>query len=118
MEDDVKVETVVKDEKVLIINSDYVSFFPIAVSLKKENILLTYCKSFQEAYTILEDKYDLIIIDEDNSNFDLFEFLDYCKEKELKKIVISSKKIDEDDYLEKQFIKNELLSKILNYLGR
>jgi signal transduction histidine kinase len=118
MEEDIKVETVVKDEKILVINSDYVSFFPIAVSLKKENILLTYCKSFQEAYTLLEDKYDLIIIDEDNSNFDLLDFLNYCEEKELKKIVISSKKIEEDDYLEKQFIKSELLGKILKYLGR
>ena len=118
MEEDIKIETVVKDEKILVINSDYVSFFPIAVSLKKENILLTYCKSFQEAYTSLEDKYDLIIIDEDNSNFDLLDFLNYCEEKGLKKIIISSKKIDEDDYLEKQFIKSELLGKILKYLGR
>lgn len=118
MEDDVKVETVVKDEKILVINSDYVSFFPIAVSLKKQNILLSYCKSFQEAYNLLEDKYDLIVIDEDNSDVDLFEFLDYCKEKELKKIVLSSKKIEEDDYLEKELVKSELLNKILNYLGR
>ena len=66
----------------------------------------------------MEDKYDLIIIDEDNSNFDLLDFLNYCEEKKLKKIVISSKKIDEDDYLEKQFIKSELLGKIMKYLGR
>jgi CheY-like chemotaxis protein len=115
---DAKVETAIKDEKVLVINSDYVTFFPIAVSLKKQNILLTYCKSFQEAYNILEEKYDLIIIDEDNSDIDVFEFLDYCKEKNLKKIVLSSKKIDEDDYLEKELVKSELLNKILNYIGR
>lgn len=118
MEDDVKAETEIKNEKILVINSDYVTFFPIAVTLKKQNVLLTYCKSFQEAYNILEEKYDLIIIDENNSDIDVFEFLDYCKEKELKKIVLSSKKIDEDDYLEKELVKNELLNKILNYLGR
>ena len=117
-ESDVKAETAIKDEKILVINSDYVSFFPIAVTLKKQNVLLTYCKSFQEAYNILEEKYDLIIIDENNSDIDVFEFLDYCKEKNLKKIVLSSKKIDEDDYLEKELVKNELLNKILNYLGR
>lgn len=107
-----------KDEKLLIINSDYVGFFPIAVLLRKQNFILTYCKSFEEAYDILKDKYDLVIIDEDNSDLDIFDFLDYCKEKELKKIVISSENIEEKDYLKKQFMKNELMNKILTYLGR
>lgn len=107
-----------KDEKLLIINSDYVVFFPIAVLLRKQNFILTYCKSFEEAYDILKDKYDLVIIDEDNSDLDIFDFLDYCKEKELKKIVISSENIEEKDYLKKQLMKNELMNKILTYLGR
>lgn len=107
-----------KDEKLLIINSDYVGFFPIAVLLRKQNFILTYCKSFEEAYDILKDKYDLVIIDEDNSDLDIFDFLDYCKEKELKKIVISSENIEEKDYLKKQLMKNELMNKILTYLGR
>jgi two-component system chemotaxis sensor kinase CheA len=110
--------TVKKDKKILIINSDFVSFFPIAVSLKKLDFILTYCKSFQEAYDVLEDNYDLVIIDEDNSNLDIIEFLDYCEEKKIKKIVLSSKKIDEIDYLEKQLLKNDLVNKILTYLGK
>ena len=105
-------------EKILVINSDYLAFFPIAVLLRKQNFILTYCKSFEEAYDILKDKYDLVIIDEDNSDLDIFDFLDYCKEIELKKIVISSENIEEKDYLKKQFIKNELMNKILIYLGR
>ena len=117
-ESNLKAEIEEKEEKILVINSDYVSFFPIAVSLKKQNVHLTYSKSFKEAYNLLEDKYDLIVIDEDNSDIDIFEFLDYCKEKELKKIVISSKKIEEEDYLEKELVKSELLNKILNCLGK
>ena len=107
-----------KDEKLLIINSDYVGFFPIAVLLRKQNFILTYCQSFVEAYALLKEKYDLVIIDEDNSNLDIFDFLDYCKEKGLKKIVISSENIEDEDYLKKQFMKNELMNKILTYLGK
>ena len=110
--------TLKKDEKILIINSDYVSFFPIAVALKKQNFILTYSQSFQDAYDILKDKYDLVIIDEDNSDLNMFEFLDYCKEKEMKNIVLSSENIKNDDYLEKQFVKSKLLNKILTYVGR
>ena len=110
--------TLKKDEKILIINSDYVSFFPIAVALKKQNFILTYSQSFQDAYDILKDKYDLVIIDEDNSDLHIFEFLDYCKEKEMKNIVLSSENIKNDDYLEKQFVKSKLLNKILTYVGR
>ena len=112
------INLVFKDEKILVINSEYLAFFPIAVLLRKQNFILTYCKSFEEAYDILKDKYDLVIIDEDNSDLDIFDFLDYCKEIELKKIVISSENIEEKDYVKKQFIKNELMNKILIYLGR
>jgi two-component system chemotaxis sensor kinase CheA len=59
-----------------------------------------------------------VIIYEDNSNLDIIEFLDYCEEKKIKKIVLSSKKIDEIDYLEKQLLKNDLVNKILTYLGK
>lgn len=119
MEESLKQEDniIKKDKKLLIINSDYVAFFPIAVLLRKQNFILTYCKSFEEAYDILKDRYDLVIIDEDNSDLDILDFLDYCKEKELKKIVISSEDIEEKDYLKKQLIKNELMNKILTYLG-
>ena len=120
MEDvNIKEETIIqKDEKILIINSDYVSFFPVAVILRKHNIILNYCKSFHEAYDTLEEKYDLVIVDEDNSDLDIFEFLDYCKEKNLKKIVISSKNEEDEDYIAKQDIKNKLVNKILEYIGR
>ena len=107
-----------KEEKILIINSDHIAFFPIAVLLRKQNFILTYCQSFVEAYSVLKEKYDLVIIDEDNSDLDIFDFLDYCKEKGLKKIVISSENIEDEDYLKKQFMKNELMNKILTYLGK
>jgi two-component system chemotaxis sensor kinase CheA len=120
MEDiNLKEENIIKkEEKVLIINTDYSSFFPIAVSLRKENISLSYCKSINEAYEMLKDIYDLVIIDEDNCDIDIFQFLDFCNEKQLNKIVLSSKKVDEKDYLEKQFMKDELFNKITKYLGR
>ena len=120
MEDvNIKEETIIqKDEKILIINSDYVSFFPVAVILRKHNIFLNYCKSFQEAYDILEEEYNLVVIDEDNSDLDIFEFLEYCEKKELKKIVISSKNEEDEDYIVKQDIKNKLVNKILEYIGR
>ena len=107
-----------KEEKILIINSDHIAFFTIAVLLRKQNFILTYCQSFVEAYSVLKEKYDLVIIDEDNSDLDIFDFLDYCKEKGLKKIVISSENIEDEDYLKKQFMKNELMNKILTYLGK
>jgi two-component system chemotaxis sensor kinase CheA len=120
--DDVKIDfenDANKEEKILVINSDHSFFFPIAVSLRKHNFILTYCKSFEEAYDILKDKYDLLIIDEDNTDNKIFEFIDYCENKELKKIILTSKKdIKEKDYVEKEFVKNELLNKILNYIGR
>ena len=71
-----------------------------------------------EIHHTLKEKYDLVIIDEDNSDLDIFDFLDYCKEKGLKKIVISSENIEDVDYLKKQFMKNELMNKILTYLGK
>lgn len=107
-----------KEEKIVIINSDYVSFFPVAVSLKKHNFILTYCKSFSEAYKLLDEEFSLLIIDEDNSDLEVFEFLDYCNNKNLKKIVLSSKSSTNKDYLEKEFIKSQLEKKILTYLGR
>jgi signal transduction histidine kinase len=109
---------IIKEEKILVINTDYSSFFPFAVSLRKENIVLNYSKSINEAYDILKDNYDLVIIDEDNCDIDIFQFLDFCNEKKLNKIVLSSKKVDEEDYLEKRFMKDELLNKITKYLGR
>jgi signal transduction histidine kinase len=114
-----KEENIIKKEvKILVINTEHTSFFPIAVSLRKENILLSYCKSITEAYEMLKDSYNLVIIDEDNCDIDIFEFIDYCKEKQLNKIILSSKKIEDEDYLDKQFMKNELLNKITNYLGK
>ena len=62
--------------------------------------------------------YDFKVNDEDKFNLDIFKFLDYCKEKGLKKIVLSSNKLEDEDYMEKQFIKNELLNKILTYIGK
>jgi DNA-binding response OmpR family regulator len=114
-----KEENIIKKEvKILVINTEHTSFFPIAVSLRKENILLSYCKSITEAYEMLKDSYNLVIIDEDNCDIDIFEFIDYCKEKQLNKIILSSKKIEDEDYLDKQFMKSELLNKITNYLGK
>lgn len=121
MEDvNIKEEKIISHEsKILIIKSDYSSFFPVAVALKKENFILTYCESFQEAYVILKDKYDLIVVYEDSLNMDILEFIDYCEDNELKKIIVSSKvNVGNEDYLEKQFVKNELFNKIVNYIGK
>ena len=80
-------------------------------------------KIFHHLATDLEDyakdEYDLVIIDEDNSDIKILDFIDYCEKKALKKIIITSKSDEkEEDYLEKNLAKNELLQKILNYIGR
>jgi two-component system chemotaxis sensor kinase CheA len=108
-----------KEKKILIINSDYASFFSVAVALKKENFVLNYCKSFQEAYLELKQNYDLIIIYDDNFNLDILDFVEYCEEKRLKKIIISSNiDVNNRDYLEKENVKNELFNKIINHIGK
>ena len=120
MEDvNIKEEIVIKiDLKILIINSDYASFFPIAVALKKEDFVLTYCKSFAEAYDLLKEKYNLIIVYEE-SNMEISEFIEFCEVKDLKKIIISSNiDVINEDYLEKKLVKNELFNKIINYIGK
>ena len=115
----IKEEKNIKEKNILILNNDYISFFPIAVALKKENFILTYCKSFQEAYIELKQKYDLVVVFDNNFDLDILDFIEYCEDKRLKKIIITSNvDIDNNDYLEKELVKNELFNKIVNHIGR
>ncbi|MBD3831084.1 MAG: hypothetical protein IE890_11460, partial [Arcobacter sp.] len=50
MDENVLEETKLKhEERILIINSDHSSFFPIAVSLKKQGVIIDYVNSFEES---------------------------------------------------------------------
>ena len=120
MEDlNVKEEQVVnKQSKIVVINNDYASFFSIAVTLKKQNILLNYAKSLNEAYEFLEEFYDLVIIDEDFVKTNLEKFTLFCEEKNTKLIILSSDEMKNDYYFDKKVIKTELLNKILLTLGK
>ena len=59
--EDINIEKtqIIKEKEILLINSDYEFFFPLAISLKKEDIKIDYCKSLDEFYEKLEKKYDL-----------------------------------------------------------
>jgi len=107
-----------KNEKILVIDSDYGSFFSIAVYLKKNEFILNYCKYLNEAREILEDsKHELIIIYEENFVTQMDDFLDYCNNNNLKFIVVGSAQ-ENEHYINKELVKTELLDKILNYLGK
>ena len=117
--DDVNVENniVEEEKKILVINSDYASFFSIAVFLKKQNINITYNKSLEDDYLLIKETYDLIVINMENYEFEIDDFISFCEENQLKYIVISSDEVN-DNYLKKELIKTELLNKILAYLGK
>lgn len=106
-----------KEEKILVVNSDYGSFFPIAVALKKQDIFLTYEKSLNEFYE-KKEQYDLILLYDENIEFQVPNFITFCKDNSLKFIIISSKNQEQEHYIKKEFIKTQLVDKILVYLGR
>ena len=97
-----------KEEKILVLNINHELFFPTAVSLKKDGLVLSYTKSFEETYMKLKDNFDLIIVDKNNLGEELSLFINYCENNDLKIIVINSEDYDKDD----------ILNKIFSYLGR
>ncbi|MDD3009355.1 MAG: HAMP domain-containing sensor histidine kinase [Arcobacter sp.] len=119
MDENVLEETKLKqEEKILIINSDYSSFFPIAVSLKKQGVIIDYFNSFEESLSFLEKGYKLVLIYEKNLSSNLDEILEYLTDKNLNYLVITTKENDNKNFLKKEFVKTELLNKILTYLGK
>ena len=107
-----------KNEKILVIDSDYGSFFPIAVYLKKNDFILNYCKHIEEAKEILlNESHELVVVYEENFLNEIDDFLEYCKNNNLKFIVVSSKE-NKEHYIKKESIKTDLLQKILSYLGK
>ena len=119
MDENVLEETKLKqEERILIINSDHSSFFPIAVSLKKQGVIIDYVNSFEEFLSFLEKDYKLILIYEENLSSNLDEILEYLINKNLNYLVITTKENDNENFLKKEFIKTELLNKILTYLGK
>lgn len=107
-----------KNEKILVIDSDYGSFFPIAVYLKKNDFILNYCKHIEEAKEILlNESHQLVVVYEENFLNEIDDFLEYCKNNNLKFIVVSSKE-NKEHYIKKESIKTDLLQKILSYLGK
>ena len=116
--EDINIEKtqIIKEKEILLINSDYEFFFPLAISLKKEDIKIDYCKSLDEFYEKLEKKYDLIILDDNNMDDEVDDFINFCDKREYKINIFSFKVSEKDIYINKILDKQELLIKILNSL--
>ena len=116
--DDFNIEEIepLQEKQILVINSDYEFFFPLAISLKKENIKIDYCKSLDEFYEKQMKKYDLIILDDNNLDDEANEFIEYCQKKEFKISIFSFKAMENEIYINKILDKQELLNNILNSL--
>jgi signal transduction histidine kinase len=105
-----------KEKEILVINSDYEFFFPLAISLKKENIKIDYCKVLDEFYGTQSKHYDLILLDDSNLDDEVDEFIKYCQKRELKINIFSFKAIENKIYINKILDKQELVNNILNSL--
>jgi two-component system chemotaxis sensor kinase CheA len=105
-----------KEKEILVINSDYEFFFPLAISLKKENIKIDYCKVLDEFYGTQTKQYDLILLDDTNLDDEVDEFIKYCQKKEFKINIFSFKAIENKIYINKILDKQELVNNILNSL--
>ncbi|MBU0925102.1 HAMP domain-containing histidine kinase [bacterium] len=105
-----------KEKEILVINSDYEFFFPLAISLKKENIKIDYCKVLDEFYGTQTKQYDLILLDDTNLDDKVDEFIKYCQKKEFKINIFSFKAIENKIYINKILDKQELVNNILNSL--
>jgi two-component system chemotaxis sensor kinase CheA len=116
--DDFNIEEtqLVGEKQILVINSDYEFFFTLAISLKKENIKIDYCKSLDEFYEKQIKKYNLIILDDNDLDDEVNEFIEYCQKKEFKFNIFSFKVIENEIYINKILDKQELLNNILNSL--
>jgi two-component system chemotaxis sensor kinase CheA len=116
--DDVDIEEkiITKEKEILVINSDYAFFFPLAISLKKENIKIDYAKSIDDSYEKLDKSYDLILLDDNNLSDEVEEFVSYCKDKKINISILSFKLINDFIYINKSLTKIELLNEILKKL--
>lgn len=109
----------INKKEILVINSDYTFFFPLAIFFKKENIKLEYYKSLDEFYEKLNKFYDLVILDDNNINSEIEKFVEYCKDKKIKIKILSFNDVEDSDiYLNKNLTKTELLNKILNNMEK
>ena len=105
--------------KILIINGDHTLLFPVVIALKKHDISIEYATSLNSAMEVLEsDLFDVMIIDEENTKAPIDEFVNYCNEKHFKLIIISSKESDNENYINRDLVKSELVNKTLKYLGK
>jgi signal transduction histidine kinase len=109
-----------KEENILVINSDYAFFFPIAVFLKKHSIIINYSKLIDESMENLETtSYDLIILDDTNiQEEDLKRFYDFCNSKNFNLVVLTSYDKSGDIFFDKNMDKTQLIDKILEKLGK
>ena len=85
---DIKNPIIEKNKDLLIINSDPAFFFPLAVSLKKENIKLDYSKSIEESYEKLDKSYDLLLLDDKDLNDEVEDFISYCLDKNINFLIV------------------------------
>jgi signal transduction histidine kinase len=116
---DIKNPIIEKNKDLLIINSDPAFFFPLAVSLKKENIKLDYSKSIEESYEKLDKSYDLLLLDDKDLNDEVEDFISYCLDKNINFLILSFKLMENNNkYVNKSLSKIELLNDILNKLEK
>ena len=116
---DIKEPIIEKEKELLIINSDPAFFFPLAVSLKKENIKLDYSKSIEESYEKLDKSYDLLLLDDKDLNDEVEDFISYCLDKNINFLILSFKLMENNNkYVNKSLSKIELLNDILNKLEK
>ena len=116
---DIKNPIIEKNKDLLIINSDPAFFFPLAVSLKKENIKLDYSKSIEESYKKLDKSYDLLLLDDKDLNDEVEDFISYCLDKNINFLILSFKLMENNNkYVNKSLSKIELLNDILNKLEK
>jgi hypothetical protein len=119
MEDvNIKDTIIEKNKELLIINSDPAFFFPIAISLKKEEIKLDYSKSIEESYEKLDKSYDLVLLDDRDLDDELEDFISYCQDKNINLLILSFNLIENNNYINKNLSKTDLINKILNNLEK
>ena len=108
-----------KDKELLIINSDPAFFFPLAVSLKKDNMKLDYSKSIEDSYEKLDKSYDLVLLDDKDLSNDVEDFISYCLDKNINVLILSFRLMEDNDkYINKSLTKQDLLNHILNNLDK
>lgn len=115
---DLDLEKIKKQHKIALVNFDYATAFPVVVNLKKNNVLVNQTNFFSEAYDLLEkDVYDLVVINQNDLETEVSEFLFYCKEKGNKVLVVSDDEIEDEIHFNKQDIR-DLGNNILMILGK